>query len=172
MQCGQEATCASRSQALHAADTLNHTSYVCVDCSAGIIRPDHAAWQLLDSLGCQCPTHMVRQGFLMLTLLAWGLGGEAVLRDLPAQRHSVLPATWAWDPQIRQYPSNRFQDSPLNTQSSSHRNFIFRALLQDYRKMLVNYRHTPARILEASLRRLLPWVANFLGNLWRKKQPQ
>lgn len=74
--------------------SLNHTSYIYVDCSAAIIRPDHAVWHHLDRLGCQCPTHMVRQGFLMLTLLGWGLGGEPILRHLPAQRYRVLPATF------------------------------------------------------------------------------
>lgn len=114
--------------------SLNHTSYTYVDCSAAMIRPDHAVWHYLDSLGCHCPTHMVRQGFLMLTVLGWGLGGEPILRDLPAQRHCVLPATFV--PYIKsEIPisasssSSHLQDSTLNTRSSSHRNFIFKVLL-------------------------------------------
>lgn len=105
---------------------------MCVDCSATIIKPDYAAWHLLDSLGCPCPTHMVRQGLLMLTLLGWSLAGEAILRDLPAQRHCILPAIFIpyTEPELpgsAGSPSNHFQHGPLNTQSSCHRNVIFRA---------------------------------------------
>lgn len=45
------------------------TPLTCVNCPAAIIRPEHATWHLLCSLGCQCPTHMVIWGLLMLTHL-------------------------------------------------------------------------------------------------------
>lgn len=88
MQHLQEAACTSRSQASACRKhSLYCTSHMCVDCFAAINRPDHAAWHILDSLGCQHPMHMVRQGFIMLTLLGWGLECEPIIRDLPIQRH-------------------------------------------------------------------------------------
>lgn len=148
--------------------SLSHTSYTCANCSAAIVRPDHAAWHLLCSLSCQCPTHMDCWGFLMLTHLRWGLGGEPLLRDLPALRHCVLSATFVPDKLLRpaSCPSNHFQYSSLKTQSS-HRNLIFRVSLPDYGKMLINYRHT-LQNFKPSCRSWLLLTTHFLSILWRK----
>lgn len=148
--------------------SLSHTSCACVNCSAAIVRPDHAAWYLLCSLGCQCPTHMDSWRLLMLTDLRGGLRGEPLLRDLPALRYHVLSATFVPDELLRpdSCPSHHFQYSSFKTQSSP-RNLIFRVSLQDYGKILINYRHTLQNFIP-SCRNWLSLATHLLSSFWRK----